>query len=81
MDLTDVLLQNDPGVPLHGRLAILVVIHPLPAVAFYHVPSQQAHGLVRHLALARALFDGLEVLDRILRSAETVLHDDDDGRK
>jgi len=73
MDLTDVLLQYDPCVPPHWNLAILVVIHPLLAVAFDHVPSQQADGLVRHLTFARALLDGLEVPDRILRPAETVL--------
>ena len=73
MDLTDVLLQHDPGVPFHGNLAILVVIHPLLAVAFDDVPSQEADGLVCHLPFACALLDGLEVLNRILRPPETVL--------
>jgi hypothetical protein len=49
------------------------VIHPLLAVAFDDVPSQEADGLVCHLPFACALLDGLEVLDRILCPAETVL--------
>ncbi len=73
MDLSHVHFQHDPRVRLHWPLAIFIVIHPLLAVTLYHVPSEQADGLVRHLTLASALLDGLKILDGILRATQTVL--------
>ncbi len=49
------------------------MVDPLLSITFDDITTEKTDGFVGDLTLTCALFDGLEVLDRVFSSAESIL--------